>query len=330
MHNIPVKTAESLRILIEHTVDYAGLFPPASLPLNEAFKNYLNYLETPYNWMLAKFICPAKLLGQLDDLIEKSNLESQIQLSVLLSGGKNQNELLESLGHELTSISDFVSKNNVVAETFELRLPDDILQDGKSNNIGDSLRSISDLICDCVGKEPSVASVRNLFCEVPLLTDWETHLDKVIHAISLTSGGIDIGFKLRTGGTEPSAFPTSEQIAFVIGRCCENNVKMKCTAGLHHPLRHFSSEVNTKMHGFLNVFAAGTFAYSRSFSEKQLTEVLNDEDAGNFKFTDNSFSWKEYEVSIEDVADARKNLMTSFGSCSFEEPINDLKLLNLI
>jgi hypothetical protein len=53
----PVK--RSLRILLESLVDYAGLFPPAALPMGKAVENYARYREGDYAWMLGRFIVQA-------------------------------------------------------------------------------------------------------------------------------------------------------------------------------------------------------------------------------------------------------------------------------
>ena len=42
----------SLRALLTGVVDYAGLFPPARLPLDEAIRNYARYRQGSDAWML--------------------------------------------------------------------------------------------------------------------------------------------------------------------------------------------------------------------------------------------------------------------------------------
>ena len=56
----------SLRALLAGAIDYAGMFPPASLPLGQAFDNYLRYRSGPDAWMLGRFVCP---VGRLPDLV---------------------------------------------------------------------------------------------------------------------------------------------------------------------------------------------------------------------------------------------------------------------
>ena len=135
---------------------------------------------------------------------------------------------------------------------------------------------------------------------------------------------------MRTGGIEVSSFPPVEKISQALKICAENQTPIKCTAGLHHPFRHYNNDVKTKMHGFINVFLAGIFAYTLGINEYHLTLLLLDENKDNFQFTVDSIKWENFEVFKEEISHARVKFILSFGSCSFEEPIEDLRLLNLI
>lgn len=72
-----------LRVLLEHLVDYAGLFPPAALPMRDAVANYERYTESPENWMLARFIAP---VSRLDELESCASFPHKGTLSVLATG----------------------------------------------------------------------------------------------------------------------------------------------------------------------------------------------------------------------------------------------------
>jgi hypothetical protein len=134
------------------------------------------------------------------------------------------------------------------------------------------------------------------------------------------------GFKLRCGGVNAAAFPSCEQVAFVIAACRDAKVPLKFTAGLHHPVRHFNAGVQTHMHGFLNVFVAGVLAHARGLSEEQLRPILGEEDAKEFAFDDAGLRWKDWQATTDEIAAARR-IVTSFGSCRFDEPRNDLRAL---
>jgi hypothetical protein len=107
-------------------------------------------------------------------------------------------------------------------------------------------------------------------------------------------------------------------------------VAFKATAGLHHPVRHFNATVNSRMHGFLNVFGAAALAQEGDLDEAELTRVLTDEAAENFAFSAEKFSWSSRHAAAETIAAVRRELATSYGSCSFEEPIDDLKELGML
>ena len=137
--------------------------------------------------------------------------------------------------------------------------------------------------------------------------------------------------KIRTGGVKASMIPSIEQAAFFIHTCREKQVRFKATAGLHHPLRHNSSEldVKTKMHGFLNVFGAAILSHARGLSESILREMLEDESAESFSFDDQGLRWRDHRASSDQITRARREFAISFGSCSFTEPLEDLQKLGL-
>ena len=57
--------SESLRSLLAGCIDYAGVFPPAQLPLNLAMRDYARYVQEPESWLLNRFVCPIAQLAAL-------------------------------------------------------------------------------------------------------------------------------------------------------------------------------------------------------------------------------------------------------------------------
>jgi hypothetical protein len=57
---------EALRTLLTGLIDYAGLFPPASLEMAEAARNYDAYRAGPHSWALGRFILPSARLNEVD------------------------------------------------------------------------------------------------------------------------------------------------------------------------------------------------------------------------------------------------------------------------
>ena len=158
-------------------------------------------------------------------------------------------------------------------------------------------------------------------------TFWEAPADTIA---AIKSAKIDnYGFKLRTGGVTADAFPSSVQIARAILASTKHHVPIKFTAGLHHPIRQFRDEVKTEMHGFLNVLGAGVLSAEHHWDEAQTIEMLEDQRAQSFEFHDTVFAWRDWEITLDRIK-ARRKFVTSFGSCSFDEPREDLRALNFL
>jgi hypothetical protein len=137
------------------------------------------------------------------------------------------------------------------------------------------------------------------------------------------------GFKLRCGGPERSAFPSLGRVAFSLSDI--GYTRFKATAGLHHPLRRYDKSLGTYMHGFLNVWIAalGLSQGSDKFDTWNLLALLEDEDASNFVFDDQGVNWRDQKLPTEFIAKGRTQI-TSFGSCSFDEPRDDLRAMGLL
>src|SRR6266702_4477127 len=73
----------SLRALLAGGIDYAGMFPPAKLSLEVAFRNYLEYRKSPDAWMLGRFICPAQKLGEVTNLLQECPIGQPVAISML-------------------------------------------------------------------------------------------------------------------------------------------------------------------------------------------------------------------------------------------------------
>lgn len=317
------KPVISLRNFLDGILDYAGLFPPASLSLGQAFHNYVFYLQGEYKWMLGKFIIPANRLKELASLLEDMEVKEHVSLSVIGSSSASVGEFEKLFSDDILEISSFLGKygSSISVGAFEVRLPAELFKDEDNSGFTQLMESITSSL------EKTTGNAVPVYFEAPLTSEYETEIIRAVENIGAINKSC--GFKLRTGGTEPSAFPEPEVIAFAIMTCCEFDVPMKCTAGLHHPVRHYNEEVKSNMHGFLNVFSAGIMAYSNNLDEAELIEVLSEEDPYEFIFNENGFEWNEIQVSNDEIKGSRERFMLSYGSCSFDEPVEDLKTMEL-
>ena len=174
---------------------------------------------------------------------------------------------------------------------------------------------------------------RSIVGDLPVF--WEAPPDKAEQTIALVAehnSDADVasfGYKLRTGGVTADAFPTSGQIAGALVAPATHQVPIKFTAGLHHPLRQYREEVRAKMYGFLNVLGAAVLAAEHRWDARQTSIMLEDENLDSFSFAQDFFAWREWKIDIERLQ-YRRRFVASFGSCSFDEPREDLRALGLL
>ncbi len=303
--------AASLHALLDHSLDYAGLFPPASLELEPALHNHAQYVRSPDYWMLGAFILPVAKFEAAEPHLAQFDQKHPLRISALGPKTENVSEFSTALEKTLAAIRNFGTRRPgvVCIPQLEMPLPDEA--DGEL-----------------------LKAARGALGDLKIHLFWETPADAADRTIALLAehrqeGAKDeFAFKLRTGGVTAEAFPTPDQIATTLVCAAKHRVPIKFTAGLHHPLRKFHESVGTQMHGFLNVLGAAVLATEHHWDEQQTAEMLEDEDLRSFAFDAVSFAWREWEITTDRIK-ARRKLVTSFGSCSFDEPREDLRALGL-
>ncbi len=127
--------------------------------------------------------------------------------------------------------------------------------------------------------------------------------------------------KLRTGGTTADAFPTEPELAAAIAGCLDRDLAFKCTAGLHHAVRHRAADTGFEHHGFLNVLLA-TAALLDGAGTTHAAELLAERSADALAAA---------ARRLTDLHIARlRDRFRSFGTCSITEPLTDLTGLGLL
>jgi hypothetical protein len=302
--------AASLRALLEHSIDYAGLFPPCSLGLGPALKNHAQYVRLDDKWMLGAFVLPVERFDAAKEFLPEFDPLHPLQLSALGPKTGNASAFCEAVADADADIRSLGRHNvDLVSITqLEMYLPSGV-----------------DLA--------ALKETQSMIGSLPVF--WETPAERAEETIALlaehnsNADAPTFGYKLRTGGVTADAFPTSMQIAKALVTPATHQVPIKFTAGLHHPLRQFRDEVKTKMHGFLNVLGGAALAAEHKWNEQQTAAMLDDENPKSFSFDDEFFAWREWKIDIKRLK-GRRRFVTSFGSCSFDEPREDLRALGFL
>ena len=130
-----------------------------------------------------------------------------------------------------------------------------------------------------------------LFCEVP-----------AGELAAVASAGAKA--KLRCGGAR---VPSVEEVAAFFAAARDLELAFKATAGLHHSVR------TVREHGFLNFLTAAELARDGG-EEAELRAVLEERDP----------------EALGTGSAAARELFVSIGSCSFSEPVEELRALGVL
>jgi hypothetical protein len=277
----------ALQTLLTGVVDYAGLFPPAALPIAQAVAGYEAYAAGEHAWMLGRFVVPAARLGDVPN------------------GGLAPSRLAILLGDEWAR--DLASAP-AAADFFELRASDRA-----------ELARVRAAL-DASGRESARA-----FVEIPWTAD--------AAALADAARAARVGLKLRTGGVTPDAFPSPDVVLAFLHACVARRVACKLTAGLHHPLRaehpltYEAGCARGTMYGFLNVLVASALL-AAGHAPQRVAPVLEERDASAFTFGDDVVIGGMQARAAHLAVEGR--CLRSFGSCSFAEPVADLRALALL
>ena len=251
--------APALHALLERFIDYAGLFPPASVPLDATIENYHSYQNGGHRWMLRWLVLP---VSQCETV--HANLRSSLSL-----------------------IAEADDGHAAALETKTI-----------------------------------VSADRPVYCEVA--PDNLAMLDAVKNAGNFA--------KIRMGSVQPEGIPSAAAVAGFINACADRKLAFKATAGLHHPVRalqaltYDDNAPRAVLHGFLNVLMAASFAWH---GERDIEAIIAETEPAAFSFDDRAYL-RDKSLSLDEIRAARHDFIHSVGSCSFDEPVADLRSLALL
>jgi hypothetical protein len=304
--------SESARVkavdaLLSGLVDYAGLFPPASEGMREALENYVSYRDGEDRSALGRFIVPISRLPELEgvgrDLMPGGPGSEPWRLSVLVADD------IRSAGEEML---DFNRRH------------------APGSTDGHALIDVAELKASAAGEigrqRLELPDVFTAYFEIPI----KGNVFPLVKAIARARARA----KVRTGGVTRESIPPAEEVIDFIIACQRELVPFKATAGLHHPVRGSyrltyepDSPVGT-MFGFLNVFVAAALVQAGESRQTALA-ALEETDLHAFSFDDGAIVWRDRRITVDQL-EASREVAISFGSCSFREPIDELRPLTRI
>ena len=298
----------SLRPFLSGLIDYAGLFPPAKLDMQNAVRNYAEYRAGEHRDLLGRFVLPSSRLREFGEaarvLLDRGDDSVPWCLSVLVADDalEVRRAMLEFTSTHLGG-SD---AGHALCDVVELRALDE------------------QQIVEAVKAFP-----RPLQCFFEIAP--EPGFERMLEVV----GGVRSAAKIRTGGVTPEAFPSSEAIVRFVAACNELGLPFKATAGLHHalcgtyPLTYESDSPRGMMYGYVNLFLASAFI-RKGIDERDACAILEESSSDAFSFRESGVSWRDHDLNRDDLRMTRSQLFLSFGSCSFREPVDETRALGLI
>ncbi len=305
-------TSNACRAFLGGLIDDAGLFPPARLSMAAAVAGHIAHRQGPHGWIQGTFVCPAsrleELVGELPDIApqwpvsviaDSDDLASDVQAAALLrqrTGGRAWGHALETRLHTAAAAS--------ISATVDM-----------VRTASDAAGAAMALALELPATEGSIGQVDGWFRAIGNLR---------------SPGSPGLVAKLRCGGLTAEAFPTVAQTASVVRGCVAHSVPLKATAGLHHPVRHRDPSTGFEHHGFFNLFGALVLLGAGAIDDEHVLSVLEETDPAAFTLTTEGFGWRDAMIDGPAVRDQRNRLVVGYGSCSFDEPVEDLVALGVL
>ncbi|MDE3152319.1 MAG: hypothetical protein KGL93_08725 [Gemmatimonadota bacterium] len=297
-------TTPALRALLARAVDYAGLFPPARLGMDDAVRAYADYRGGPDAWMLGRFVVPASRLEEFETAgaeLLPASASSSWALSALVGADVE----LDARSIEQFNDRHRDARNGAVhVDTVELKA-----------STPDAIRAADEFVGGF-----------DAFIEVPVAEDPA--------ALIVAIADVGAKAKLRAGGLTPDAIPGARHVVRFIRRCVEHDVAFKATAGLHHPLRaeyaltYEAGAPRGVLYGFMNMLLTAALM-RHGLDDAAALDLLEERDPAAIRVDGDTVRWREHALAADQLREARHEIV-AFGSCSFREPVDELRALGLL
>ena len=301
--------------LLAGLIDYAGLFPPAALPMRDAVARYAEHRRGANRAMLGRFVLPAARLTEFTTEVDRLPFGAPTPadpwgLAVL------------------ANVTD-APMLRVFAGTYGSCLTADVVET-KADDVA-TIEAIAAAFGSASGSVSGSASadastpMATVYVELPLQAD----LPLLVAALAR----LGLRAKVRTGGLTPDAIPAPADLLRLLTCCVRAGVPFKATAGLHHPLRGEypltgdADGPRATMYGFLNIFLTAAFLHE-GVDASAVAPLLEERDPAAIAVDGTSLRWRHLALAAPALAAFRAASGASFGSCSFDEPVHDLAALH--
>ena len=301
----PVTALASIDALTSGLIDYAGLFPPAGLDMATAVRNFASYANDEYRRVLNRFIVPVARLEEFEECASPHLARPGARWHLSVLAGPSDIEA------GVSRVTDFNRRHRPGRGTGRASI--DVIEAKAS--------TAAEIAAFARVRPADVA----MDFEIPIAADPSPLIGEIARANGRA--------KIRTGGVTPDSIPGVAEVVRFFRACARGAVAFKATAGLHHAIRgeykltYASDSPSAVMHGFVNVFCTAAFVRT-GITATDAVAMMEETAAEAFQFDGGGVTWRNRRITTPAIAAARANYSVSFGSCSFQEPIDELRALH--
>lgn len=283
---------DTTRRLLAGLIDDAALFPPGNAPMAAAVPAHDAHERSWYGPFIGPFLCPDVRLAELVDALGGRDADvGPLRVIVIVTGGA------AAVGEAVGTVKD------------EPRLALAGVEVPPTGN-GEGIEAARQAVVRLTAEVPADVPA---FLEVARGPAAEGVLDVL--------AGTRVRAKLRTGGTSAAAFPGEREVADFMLQCLRREVAFKCTAGLHHAVRHTARDLGFEHHGFLNVLLAVEAALAGGSVDDVAAVLAQRDEVGVAEGVK--------RLTGEQVTAIRR-WFASYGTCDVGEPLDGIVGLGLL
>lgn len=280
-------------------IDYAGLFPPAAQPMERALADYAAHLGGPDAWVLGRLVVPVRRLEELVSVLATLPADS-------FAAGPWR--LTALAGPDLAADVARVQACHAAHGESVVRVT--------------ALETAARATAEVERARAAVPATLPLIVELPL--------DGDLPALAAAVRAAGAAAKVRTGGVTPGDVPAPAALLAFLTACARERLAFKATAGLHHPVRgpraltYAPDAPRATLFGYLNVFVAALVLWHGG-DAADAARILAEEDPAAFRLDGETVAWRGLAFGEPEVAAARAGFATAIGSCSFREPVDEIR-----
>jgi hypothetical protein len=276
------------------------LFPPASVSMEQAVREYAEARVSDRSWAYGRFLCHASRLQELAGVATSSfeRGDGGWKIGVIFDG---------NAGSDAAAAHDFHTE---MSPAIEVAAAEAKVTDPTPEAIGALIGTILSI-------DPDVVP----FLEVDRTGSITDQIASI--ATELDTRNRSGGAKLRCGGPTADHFPSVDEVTEFISEASAQRLAFKATAGLHQPVRHFDDDLGVWRHGFLNILIADAAADSGQ-QRSVVRNIVSETDPTNFSISAFAATWNDVSLPGSALRRTRSKGFIAYGSCDLAEPTDAL------